>query len=88
MLEADRLPNIIGLFFGKDDIMEAGLIQNRLGQVDALIEPDVTLFGGFDFPYAEELIEIGRRAVAPILPSPRPPPPYHPYVTYVAAPLQ
>lgn len=69
MLETGRSPNLVGLFFSKDAIMEAGLIQNRLGQVDALIEPDVTPFGGFDFDRAEELIAVGVKAAEPIIPS-------------------
>jgi NTE family protein len=69
MLETGRAPNLVGLFFSKDAIMEAGLIQNRLGQVDALIEPDVTPFGGFDFHRAKELIAVGVKAAEPVIPS-------------------
>lgn len=69
MQETGRLPNLIALTLGKEEIMEAGLIQNRLGRVDALIEPDVTLFEGFDFHRADEFIERGMEAAAPVIAS-------------------
>lgn len=69
MQQTGRLPNMIGLTLGKEEIMEAGLIQNRLGRVDALIEPDVTLFEGFDFHRADEFIERGMEAAAPVIAS-------------------
>lgn len=69
MLQSGRLPNIIGLTLGKEEIMEAGIIQNRLGRVDALIEPDVTLFEGFDFHRADEFIAAGVEAAEPVVSS-------------------
>jgi NTE family protein len=69
MQQTGRLPNLVALTLGKEEIMEAGLIQNRLGRVDALIEPDVTLFEGFDFHRADEFIARGMEAAAPVVAS-------------------
>jgi NTE family protein len=65
--ESGRLPNLVALTLGKEEIMEAGIIQNRLGRVDALIEPNVTMFEGLDFHRADEFIQRGIDAAAPIL---------------------
>lgn len=64
-----RAPNLMGLFFTKEAIMEAGIVQHGLGEVDVLIEPDVALFDSFDFERGEELIEVGACTAEAMLPT-------------------
>lgn len=61
--------SFMNLFSNKDALMEAGLIEHSLGNVDFLIEPDVALFDGFDFDHIDQLIEAGIRAAEPMIPS-------------------
>jgi NTE family protein len=70
LLESGRVPNLLAVFFGDREIMEAGIIESRMGQVDVLIQPDVTRFGTFDWetPSVDEMIAEGERAARRMLP--------------------
>ncbi len=67
MKESGRLPNFVSLQLGKEEIMEAGIIQNKLGHVDALIQPNVTHFEGLDFQRADEFIRAGAEAAEAVV---------------------
>lgn len=69
LLESGRLPNLLGIYFGDREIMEAGIIESRMGQVDVLIQPDVTRFTTFQYDALDELIEEGARAAQRMLPN-------------------
>ncbi|MGB0388580.1 MAG: patatin-like phospholipase family protein [Ardenticatenaceae bacterium] len=63
-----RLPNLLDLVFNKETIMEAGIIQNGFDRIDALIQPDIIQFSGFDFHRADDLIATGIAAAKPLIP--------------------
>jgi NTE family protein len=68
LLESGRLPNFISIFFGDREIMEAGMVEARMGGTDVLIKPDVTRFSTFQYDAIDELIAEGYRATSEKLP--------------------
>lgn len=69
MLESGRMPNMLGIFLGTMEIMEAGLIESHMGSVDILIQPDVTRYGTLEYDRADELIAAGEEAARRMLPA-------------------
>lgn len=64
-----KLPNALQLMIGKEEIMEAGIVRDKMGHVDALIQPDVTILNGLDFDRTAEFIEAGIAAAEQMLPA-------------------
>ncbi|MBA3534532.1 MAG: cyclic nucleotide-binding domain-containing protein [Ardenticatenales bacterium] len=62
LIESGKLPNIFALMFGKEGIMESGIIQSKMGHVDVLIQPDVALYEASDFSRIDEFIAAGEEA--------------------------
>lgn len=68
MLETGRLPNLLGIYLGTMEIMEAGIIESRMGPVDVLIQPDVTRYRSLEYDKADEIIAAGEEAAQRMLP--------------------
>ncbi len=62
MLSSGRLPSILGIVLGAQEIMEAGIVESRMGRVDVLIQPDVADLGGMEYDRWEEFIKRGYEA--------------------------
>lgn len=68
MLASGRMPNLLGIYIGTMEIMEAGIIESRMGAVDVLIQPDVTPYRSLEYDKADEIIAAGEKAARRMLP--------------------
>jgi NTE family protein len=76
-----KLPNLIGILMGSQEIMESEIIKSRLGPVDVLIQPATERYGTLEFDKYGEIIKRGEEAAREqidnikqrLAPRPRPP---------------
>ncbi len=64
MLQSGRLPNVLNIVLGVQEIMEAGIVESRMSNVDVLIQPDVTDVDGMNYQEWKPIVERGRVAAA------------------------
>lgn len=62
LLKSGRLPSILGIVLGAQEIMEAGIVESKMGRVDVLIQPDVADLGGMEYDKWQEFIKRGDEA--------------------------
>lgn len=62
MLKNDRLPHILGIILGAQEIMEAGIVERRMDRVDVLIQPDIADLGGMEYERWDEFVARGYEA--------------------------
>ena len=62
MLKNGRLPNILGIVLGAQEIMEAGIVESRMDRVDMLIQPDIADLGGMEYERWDDFVARGREA--------------------------
>lgn len=75
-----KLPNLLGIFAGSQEIMESEIIKTRLGPVDVLIQPATERYGTYEFDKYSEIIKRGEEATREqiavirqrLMPTPRP----------------
>jgi len=57
-----KLPNLIGILMGSQEIMESEIIKTRMGPVDVLIQPATERYGTLEFQKYSEIIKRGEEA--------------------------
>ncbi|MDQ7030831.1 MAG: cyclic nucleotide-binding and patatin-like phospholipase domain-containing protein [Ardenticatenia bacterium] len=62
LMKSGRLPSILGIVLGAQEIMEAGIVESRMGHVDVLIQPDVADLGGMEYDRWEVFVQRGYKA--------------------------
>ena len=62
LMKSGRLPSILGIVLGAQEIMEAGIVESRMTHVDVLIQPDVADLGGMEYDRWEEFVQRGYEA--------------------------
>lgn len=68
MLHSDRLPNILNIVLGAQEIMEAGIVESRMGRANVLIQPDIADLGGMEYERWEEFVARGHEAAERSIP--------------------
>jgi NTE family protein len=64
-----RAPNVIGILMGAMEIMESQIINTRMGPVDVLIQPQVGMYGTFEFDKVWDFIKRGEEAARQQVPT-------------------